>query len=356
MAVLAAGSVWAAGQMGAMDNMVRLGRMMYQDRDFSLNRTQSCMTCHHQRSGFADPTNSADPEGTPVSLGDDGVSLGGRNAPTAAYAGFSPILYEDDNNDYFGGMFWDGRATGHILGDPLAEQAQGPPLNPVEMNMPDKAAVVAEIAASQYADLFLQVFGPDALDDVDAAYDDMAIAIAAYERSSQVQRFSSKFDNGTLNAQEQEGLAFFEAKCATCHSMDVPDGAHGPVFTSYGYENIGVPANPLLIELGAVNGPDRGLGGFLEPDLDYPNEVGAHDGKFKIPTLRNVALTAPYGHNGYFATLAEIVQFHNIGSSEEAEVPYNVSTKVGSMGLTEAEVDKIVAFLNALSDSAMPRR
>ncbi|OEU79261.1 MAG: hypothetical protein BA873_00475 [Desulfobulbaceae bacterium C00003063] len=359
LAVLAAGSVWAGGQMGQMDDMVRLGRMMYQDRDFSLNRTQSCMTCHHQRSGFADPTNSADPEGTPVSLGDDGVSLGGRNAPTAAYAGYSPSLYQDEGN-YFGGMFWDGRATGHVLGDPLAEQAQGPPLNPVEMNMPDKEAVVAEIAASQYASLFLQVFEYDPLDDVDVAYDDMAIAIAAYERSSQVQRFSSKYDNGTLNAQEQGGLALFETNCSKCHSTVTPEGAPGPVFTSYGYENIGVPANPLLAEI--VTEPDLGLGGFLEADYSsvspLMDDEGYADqyGKFKIPTLRDVALTAPYGHNGYFATLVEMVQFHNtrkVASWPEPEVSDNLNTEdVGEMELDNDEVNAIVAFLNALSDSA----
>jgi cytochrome c peroxidase len=360
---LAAGVVWAAGQMGEMDDMVRLGRMMYQDRDFSLNRTQSCMTCHHQRSGFADPRNSADPDGTPVSLGDDGVSLGGRNAPTAAYAGFSPLLEKDADGNYFGGMFWDGHATGLVLGDPFAEQAQGPPLNPVEMNMPDEAAVVAAIAASQYADLFLQVFGYDPLDDTNSAYDDMARAIAAYERSSQVQRFSSKFDKGVLNDQEQVGQALFEANCAKCHSMAVPDGAPGPVFTNYGYENIGVPVNPRFEELGIDIGTDLGLGGFLE--TDYNSEIpligdagyDAQYGKFKIPTLRNVALTAPYGHNGSFATLTEMVQFHNtrdVEAWDPPEVADNLNTEdVGDMGLTDDQVAAIVAFLNALSDGAM---
>lgn len=365
LAVLAAGSVWAGGQMGQMDDMVRLGRMMYQDRDFSINRTQSCMTCHHQRSGFADPTNSADPEGTPVSLGDDGVSLGGRNAPTAAYAGYSPSLYQDEGGNYFGGMFWDGRATGHVLGDPLSEQAQGPPLNPVEMNMPDKKAVVAEIAASQYASLFLQVFVYDPLDDVDAAYNDMAMAIAAYERSSQVQRFSSKYDNGTLNAQEQDGLALFETNCSKCHSTVTPGGAPGPVFTSYGYENIGVPANPLLVEI--VIEPDLGLGGFLKADFEGDNLIFDSNysdqyGKFKIPTLRGIALTAPYGHNGYFATLVEMVQFHNTRKRAEwnwpdPEVSDNLNTEdVGDMELDNNEVNAIVTFLNALSDSTMQRR
>lgn len=114
------------------------------DKDLSWESTQSCATCHHKSAGFADPTNAADPYHTMVSLGDDGVSKGGRNAPTSAYCNFSPVLNKNDADQWIGGMFWDGRATGDTLGDPLAEQAQGPPLNEVEMNMPSVEAVVVE--------------------------------------------------------------------------------------------------------------------------------------------------------------------------------------------------------------------
>ena len=103
-----ASSVFAAG----LTQMEQLGKIMYQDKDFSLNRTQSCQTCHHHLAGFADPTNMRDPASTVVSLGDDGISKGGRNAPSSAYAGFSPALQKNDAGEYVGGMFWDGRATG----------------------------------------------------------------------------------------------------------------------------------------------------------------------------------------------------------------------------------------------------
>lgn len=334
---VAIGTVSAAG----LTRMEQLGKIMYQDKDFSLNATQSCQTCHHHVAGFADPTNSRDPYYTVVSLGDDGVSKGGRNAPTAAYAGYSPILQKDATGAYFGGMFWDGRATGWTLDDPLAEQAQGPPLNPVEMNMPSKEAVVQAVRDSSYTHLFYTVFGEGSLADVDRAYDNIARAIAAYERSKEVQKFSSRFDQGVLSGKEKNGMALFETNCSKCHSMtDVT--AKGPLFTNYTYHNIGVPMNPLL----EGNPADLGLGGFLGDE--------AENGKFKVPTLRNIALTAPYSHNGYFPTLKDMVNFKNtrdVGEWELPEVAENLNTyDIGNLGLTDPEVDDIVAFLMTLTD------
>ncbi len=325
-----------------LSQMEQLGKIMYQDKDFSFNKTQSCQTCHHHMTGFTDPTNSRDPYYTVVSLGDDGVSVGGRNAPTAAYAGYSPILQQNTAGDYWGGMFWDGRATGWTLGDPLAEQAQGPPLNPVEMNMPDKEAVVQAVRDSSYTDLFYLVFGKGSLDEVNPAYDKIARAIAAYERSNEVQQFNSRFDQGRLSEQEIIGKALFEAKCAKCHSMTDVTGK-GPLFTDYRYYNLGVPVNPLL----ADNPVDLGLGGFLADP--------AQNGKFKVPTLRNVALTAPYGHNGYFPTLIDILSFKNsrdVDDWEEPEVADNLNTEdnMGNLGLTDQELNDIVAFLLTLTD------
>ena len=110
------GSV-SAVQLTVEEQMVR---NVYMDKDLSLNRTQSCASCHHGSAGFVDPTNSRDPYNNMVSLGDGGISKGGRNAQTSAYAGFSPIWYQV-NYEYCSGMFWDGRKTGEVLGDPLAE-------------------------------------------------------------------------------------------------------------------------------------------------------------------------------------------------------------------------------------------
>ncbi len=334
-----------------LSQLEQLGKVMYQDKDFSLNRTQSCQTCHHHISGFADPTNMRDPYNTVVSLGDDGVSKGGRNAPTSAYAGFSPAL-SNKTGQYVGGMFWDGRAAGwsESLADPLAEQAQGPPLNPVEMNMPDKEAVVARVRESTYARLFRKVFGPTSLDDAVTAYDNIAKAIAAYERSGEVQSFTSRFDNGQLSNQEVRGQALFQAKCAKCHSLTPAGNAPGPLFTDYSYANIGVPTNPKVSTT-----PDLGLGGFLASI--GADGAAAENGKFKVPTLRNVAFTAPYSHNGYFPTLKDIVMFKNSREGwPKPDVSENLNTTdLGNLGLTNQDIDDLVAFLLTLSDTVSVR-
>lgn len=349
---------WGIAFAGPLAPMAQLGKIMYQDKDFSFNGTQSCMTCHHHKAGFADPVNQWDPVNSVVSIGADGVSRGDRNAPSAAYAGFSPVLHWDNTaNGYIGGMFWDGRATGLILGDPLAEQALGPPLNPGEMNMPDEAAVVTVVRNSTYSNLFKQVFGTDALDDVEAAYQDIGRAIASYERSGQVHKFSSRYDHNQMTAKEQSGQALFEMSCAKCHPATAAQGSPASLFTNYGYVNIGLPANPLL----EGNPVDLGLGGFLEEDFNSASplladgDYASQYGKFKIPTLRNIGLTAPYGHNGVFPTLKEMVEFINsrdVGNWPPPETALNLNTEdTGDLGLTTEEIDDIVAFLMSLSDA-----
>ena len=335
-----------------------MGRHLYMDKDLSWNSTQSCATCHHRSAGFADPTNSRDPENTMVSLGDDGTSLGGRNAPTAAYCGFSPILAQNDDDEWIGGMFWDGRKTGEVLYDPLAEQAQGPPLNPVEMNMPDEASVVARVAESRYAHLFIENYGEYFFDDPLSAYDEIARLIAAYERSAELNPFNSRYDRGELTAAELQGLdAFQKVKCDACHSLTppidklglAPVPAPGPIFTTYGYANIGVPINEKLIGVDGshYDPPDLGLGGFLDDE--------SQNGKFKIPTLRNIAETAPYSHNGYFATLEEMVRFHVDRGDLIPEVEANVVDPVIVGVLSDAKIADVVSFLGALTDGGMKR-
>ena len=251
---------------------------------------------------------------------------------------------------YVGGMFWDGRATGNTnLADPLAEQAQGPPLNPVEMNMPDEGAVVQVVRDASYTPLFRKVFGSTSLDNADLAFDNIARAIAKYERSAEVQAFSSQFDSGQFNDQENRGKALFEANCAKCHSMEKVEGAKGPLFTNYTYANIGLPANTE----DGVAGGDLGLGGFLSARVW--NRSRLEDGKFKVPTLRNIAFSAPYGHNGYFATLREMVVFKNTRDTEVWPVP-DVAENVyddgafGNFGFDDQQIDDIVAFLLTLTD------
>jgi cytochrome c peroxidase len=339
-----------------------LGKQLYFDRTLSQPNGQACSDCHLPSAGWADPD-----RGLPVS---EGVVLGlygGRNSPTSAYAAYSPSFqWSAMKGVYLGGQFWDGRAAD------LAAQAKGPFLNPVEMHNPDKAAVVNDVRAASYASLFRSVFGSASLNNVDTAYDSIATAIAAYEKSSAVNTFSSKYDavmagRASFTSQEQQGMMLFRAKggCTTCHgSCGMGGGGMGGMgggmgvggmgggcgmsakatFTDYSYRNLGVPRNTAF-PYPAIAPADLGLGAVIHDP--------SQDGKFKVPTLRNVAATAPYTHNGYFTTLRQLVSFYNtrdLGGWPAAEVPRNLSGRLGNLGLTSTEVDAIVAFLNTLTD------
>ncbi|MFN2257871.1 MAG: cytochrome-c peroxidase, partial [Desulfuromonadaceae bacterium] len=220
------------------------------------------------------------------------------------------------------------------------------PLNPVEMAMLDKDSVIAVLEGdTEIASLFTSVFGDDAFVDVDAAYDNFGRAVAAYERSAEVTQFTSAFDEKFNDNREGQtmsvGEQLFRQNCTTCHAM----GRHGggyPLFTNHKYVNAGVPENFLISDPNDPSDNDLGLG----PVVDDP----AQNGKFKVPTLRNIELTAPYSHNGYFATLEEMVSFMNDNSGYTPEVSENLSTEVGNLGLTEEECAEIVSFLKTLTD------
>lgn len=328
----------------------RLGKLLYFDTNLSQPRVQSCASCHHPSAGFADPDKNV-----PTSQGAISSRFGGRNSPTSAYMAFSPAFHYEEDGLYVGGQFWDGRAA------TLEDQAKGPFLNALEMNNPDKAHVISSIRASHYADLFKKVFGKNALNDVEKAYDQTAEAIAEYERSSELNQFSSKFDyflagKAKLTKMEQKGLELFntKGKCAQCHPSTVGPYTDKPLFTDFTYDNLGVPKNPnnpfyrLPPEFNpdGRNWVDYGLGGVL----GEPGEMG----KMKVPTLRNIAATPPYAHNGYFKTLKDIVRFYNtrdVGKWPPPEVPENVNTnELGNLGLTANEEEAIVAFLKTLTD------
>lgn len=336
-----------------------LGQRLYFDQNLSLNQNQSCASCHLPAAGFADPMNVRDPWNSVVSLGSDITMNGGRNSPTSGYAAFIPTFgFDDAAGLYFGGQFWDGRA------DTLKDQAMGPLLNPVEMAMPNEAAVIAAIADpanknyKQYVKLFASVYGINLTDpnlDIANAYDKTAQAIAVFEQSTRFGKFNSKFDyylagQAKLTAQELNGLALYEGKalCSVCHPSAAtvnPDGTIvPPLFSDFTYDNLGIPKslNPLIADLPI----DLGLGGRLNDP--------AENGKFRVQSLRNIALTPPYGHNGYFATLEEIVRFYNTagdGTWPDPEVLDNVNRiELGNLGLTPQEEADLVAFLMTLSN------
>jgi cytochrome c peroxidase len=369
--MLAVAPALATGDVTAK---VTLGALLAGDRSLSDPDGQSCADCHFPAAGYSDPDGDL-----PVSQGVDPADFGGRNAPTWAYTAWSPDLgpeFDDEGGvTWIGGMFWDGRATGWEL-SPLAMQARGPFLNPVEMQNPSKAEVIREVRRAPYAGLFRLVFGCNSLKDVDAAYDNVARAIAAYESSRLVNTFSSRYDAYmagnwcALNKQEKDGLALFNGKglCNQCHPS-TPDPAISTgiakdkaLFTDYTYDNLGIPKNPAFLAppLSFPEGVDNGLGDFLRTTAgdteghDYSALAADADGLFKVSTLRNLTRTAPYGHNGYFPTLKSIVHFYNTagdGSWPAPEVPVNVNrAELGNLRLTDAEEDDIVAFLKTLTD------
>jgi len=379
IAVFCAGTALglAAPAPAFVDPTVILGGLLYRDKSLSSPAGQSCMDCHHPAAGWVDPDNTRDPYNSVVSEGVLGNVFGGRNSPTAGYASFSPLFAWDGVAGVFvGGLFWDGRATGAVTGTPLGDQAMGPFLNPVEMNNTE-AGVVAAVQNAPYAWLFELVYPTTDWTDVEGTYRNIAKAIGTFEASWLLNKFTSKYDRvlagkARLTRLEQWGLNLFngKGKCNLCHpSMGV--AGNPPLLTDFTYDNLGIPksTNPLL----AGNGIDYGLGaqvGQLEvafgatlPTSSEPNGFGGsvlvvtgEAGKFKVPTLRNIARTAPYGHNGYFATLTDIVDFYNTRDVPGAgwaapEVDLNVNdVELGNLGLTRTEVRAIVAFLETLSD------
>ncbi len=378
----------------------------------------SCASCHAPDMGWTGPVAGINVHGG-VYRGAVPQRFGNRKPPSTAYTAFSPVFHYDATLDEFvGGNFWDGRATGEILGNPAADQALGPFLNPVEQNMPSPAAVIDRVAASKDAELFEQVWGPGSLDydpaipgSAEAVYDLIGLSIANYEASAEVNPFSSKFDaywtvsialghdpadvglaNGDksvldplniLTDQEFDGLIEFGEYCARCHVSHVPGpGGMPPLFTNFGYENIGVPRNPenpfydmdqVYLDDGTPINPlgdafvDFGLGDFLRTRPEWADKAYENDGKFKIPTVRNVdqrfgnGVPKAFMHNGVFKSLKEVVHFYNTRDVATEgwpppEVDRNVNDDIfegvplGNLELSEEAEDAIVAFLKTLND------
>jgi len=384
---------------------------LYFDENLSEPSGQSCASCHDPGFGFVDPDSDL-----PVSEGVNEGSFGGRNSPSSAYAMYAPTFHYDiDEGLWIGGQFWDGRATGAGLGDPLADQALGPFLNPVEMANGNEAEVIADVAIAPYRSLFDTVWpniNLDNPDDIYEAYDAIALSIAAFERTQLFAPFSSQYDaylaaclgmggdidncaKGIGKTAENTGKKFFTkeewygfqlfmgennndgvlqkgegAMCAACHVAEwtaaadyvqvpawAPNGMVPPLFTDFTFDNLGIPKSEHELLVG--NPVDLGLGAVLNP-VD-PEEYG----KFKVMTLRNIGLTGPYGHNGYFERLKDITHFYNNrdvpGSLKKgadwppSEYPDTVNfDELGNLGLSDADEDALVEFMKTLTDGWTP--
>lgn len=361
-----------------------LGKSIFFDENLSINRNQSCATCHDPDWGWTGPDADINAAGA-VYEGSIAGRFGDRKPPSSAYATPSPIFFQDKQGLFIGGNFWDGRATGEVLGNPAADQALGPFLNPVEQALAVPADVVTRVCDAAYGGLFRDVWGAQACDpaNVDMAYGNIGLSIAAYEASPEVNAFTSKYDltftgAAKLTKQEQRGFALFRGK-GQCHRCHISNGKQA-LFTDFTFDNLGVPQNPENPAGVAPDFVDPGLGGFLK-NAGYDEDVyEAEWGKQKVPTLRNVDLrpdegsVKAYAHNGYFKSLEGIVHFYNTrdvkpecpGLYTEAEalaadcwpppeVADNVNTdELGDLGLTPEEEGAIVAFLETLSDGYVP--
>ncbi len=331
--------------------LAALGEKIYFDTNLSNPVGQSCASCHLPSAGFADADSTQ-----PTSEGAVSGRFVNRNTPTTSYAAHIPEFGFRSNNrgggDFFGGQFLDGRVN------TLEEQAQLPFLGELEMNMDSAEAVVNQVAVSDYADDFAAYFGDSALSNVDSAYDQIAEAIAEFERSDFFSPFNSRFDdveagNDVFSVAEQNGEELFNGKanCSRCHESN----GRGPeLFSDFRFKNIGVPANPNnpFLTLDASFNPDGA--NFVDLGLGAVLGDSNENGKFKTPTLRNIALTAPYMHNGVFNTLTEVVEFYNRRDVDNIvpEVNENIDNRdnMGNLGLTNDEVADLVAFMQTLSD------
>lgn len=373
-----------------------LGKLLYFDRFLSASQNQSCASCHDQGAGFADPLNLRLPVQFPTSAGSDTALFGGRNAPPAGYAMFSPpFVAVNVDGIPEGGQFWDGRAA------TLKDQALGPFLNPVEMAMANETAVIAALKAPanpnsvDYQTLFLKTYKINlaAIDTTQAipplppndlgqngqvliAYDKLAQAIGEFEKSELFAPFSSKFDAvmagaAQFTAAEQRGWAMFNRDPADPANAGLPSAGcflchPAPLFTDFTYDNLGIPFNERVGVLTGNTGPDLGLGSVLM-NAEF-------DGAFKVSSLRNLELTQPFGHNGYFRSIFNIVHFYNTAGIKgacpttpegsvytdaqaiagncwpvpEAGIPNRA--ELGDLGLFPPDENDLVAFLKTLTD------
>jgi cytochrome c peroxidase len=274
---------------------VELGKLLYFDKRLSADGSVSCATCHHPKHGFSD--------GAPVSTGIKGQK-GGRNSPTII------------NRAYTLAQFWDGRAA------TLEEQAKGPMANPIEMGNTHEAIVSRLRTVPGYRARFKQVFGTEEFD-----INHVAKAIATFERTvlsgnSAFDRYKAG-DKKAITPEQVTGMDVFfgKAKCANCHE--------GINFTTNAFHNIGVGTDKPE--------PDEGRYVVTKNPADW--------GAFKTPTLREIAHTAPYMHDGRFMTLEEVVDFYDKGGISNK----NLDEQIKPLKLTAAEKKALVSFLRALS-------
>lgn len=355
-----------------------LGRQIFNDKSLSASGKIACATCHDPAFGHAsNPLFGATARG-----GADGLQPGLRNVPTLGYLRFASSLNLNiAENEITGGLNWDGSANS------LLEQARRPFLSTHEMANITPAALMDKLKAAVYAPQFITQFGKDIFSDAEKALEAAAAAVAEFQSVDPVfAPFDSKFDavqagKASFTVQEARGLAWFndpdKGNCASCHSPSPISPFIPALFTDAGYDNIGVPRNN---NIAANSDPSRFDLGLCTNILGTRIDLSSTCGAFKAPTLRNVAKTAPYFHNGKFATLQEVIEFYvtrditperwypvvggvvNKYDDVQAQYKANVNVAVApydrkfgdTPALTPVEIQDIVVFLSTLNDGWRP--
>ncbi len=434
-----------------------LGKLLNFDQNMSPFRNVACGFCHMPYAGFSGPIPSVNL--TMIAYpGTFRYRAGKRTAQRYTYSPDFPVLeYNTTQGAFFGGNFFDARSTGYKLQSPDAEQAQHPPVDTQEMGFPDTACVAFRLSKAVYRPLFELVWGvdfhirwpgntekicatpggaasfggsatpirlsPEDRTKANNIYDHWGQSISRYERSNRLSPFTSKFDaflaeKSTLTSDEMAGYNLFKGKanCNSCHldgrsttlapgQTDTGAAANTrPLFTCFGYANLGLPLNPRVAlfyqttpdRFGFTANPngfgyrDLGLGTFLRsapnPNSQWIQFAPTSDGQMQTTTARNVAMTPPqcptteapgpyfqkeFFHNGYIKSLKQLIHFYNTrdvfpfkvtsghcpeGKTEKVdcwpmpEVPNNIDMTSGNLGLTDQEENQIVSFLQTLTD------
>lgn len=358
----------------------QLGKLIFTDTQLSEPKGISCVACHLADQGLSGTNGGT--AGVPVGAGG---AQGFRSSMSVAYMGYVPEPgFKDDNGvvRVLGGFRWDGG------GASLGAQSQRPFIVKTALNLGSGDVVVSRIAAGNYATIFKDVYGADAFTDNTAAFNHVSDALAAFQASSELAPFSSKYDavvtgKATFTPAESRGMALFRdpnrANCAGCHTMKPESGnPKDSIFANFQFYATGVPRNmgilanadPAFFDLGLC-GPNRSAP--IIPAI-YESRLKSTDlcGQFRITSLRNVAERPSFMHNGVFSTLDEVVHFYStrnsqperwygpsgvmndlptayLGNVEKTIAPFNRTRAQGDL-LTDAETRDIVAFLRTLSD------
>ncbi|MGQ9425434.1 cytochrome c peroxidase [Gilvimarinus sp. F26214L] len=337
-----------------------LGRALFFDASLSKHGDVSCATCHHPARAFSDSRDNG-----VAGAASRGQALGERNAPTLSYGGLVPARHHDRRGELVGGQFWDGRAAD------LEEQALRPLLNPVEMGLDNEAELADRIGRNpHYRNRFQALFGGTIFSDPQALAAGVGAALAAFQRSEEFAAFDSRYDRYLRgeyqpSLQESVGMALFFSEdftnCSLCHQSAALPRSRGETFSNHRYENIGVPVNRGLRRINGMTAD------FVDRGLAQATGQTADEGRFRVPTLRNVAVTGPYMHNGVFKDLRTVLQFYNQYNRgrasrinpesgepwREAEVPHTIALDrlQTRPALDEMQLDALLAFLHMLTDA-----